>query len=368
MEWPLALIAFARPKYFEQVVTSLVDQRARTVDRDRVFLFQDGAINPHSNERKADDEMLRAVRTIFLHFFPKQNVFASEFNFGTARNIRRAEAFIFETCDAEIGLFLEDDLVLAPCYLEMMHRIGCLAREKGNVAYFAAYGDQLGHFSNWHTSLVPLEHHWAFGLLREAWVKMDAVVAPYYDIIAQTDYTYRDNARIFDLYESIGFGASATSQDGMKAVACVKLGLSRINVRPTYAKYIGRQGIHMYPERYDQLGFDRIKIVEEPISIPSGGFSGDVNLVQQEQLTRALKVHSQLAHLRTQARPPVRSFRRRIVDEDLARWTYRIMLLREIESEERVKEIVQRRLSIEQFVKEVANDWEFRRTVLGLAP
>lgn len=361
---PIALIGFDRPDYFRRVLDSLFAQRPVAPDPSRIYLFQDGAINPWSREQKAEPAALAEVRAEFLRRCPEVNLHAAEENLGIAANIRRAERFLFEQLDAPVGLFFEDDLVLAPHYLEMLGRLVQLAESNGRVAYVAAFGDPQRSFAEYESRLIPLYNHWGFALFRRHWRDIDAMLAPYYRLLEGIDYAYRDNERIFDLFADMGLANSGTSQDGMKAVACARLGLARLGTRRAHAEYIGAQGAHMTPKVFRMLGYGQTAVSRKAELIDQSAFDGEVQDIIGFQEKRMRNLYQRLSELRKKFRSRPRSVHDMVLDAEAVRWVYRVMLLREIESEERLAGLVAQRITLETLVREIAASEEFQSRIL----
>ena len=227
MRPPIAVISFNRPQFLGQVLTSLKAQRDERLAEREIHLFQDGAVNRYSRIRYASDTDIAASVDTFRNHFPNGAVHQSADNLGICENYRRAERYLFEERELEVGYFLEDDLVLSPVYIEMMDRLCRWAQMRPNVAYFAAYGDyylEQAHIIARRRELVTLDHHWGFGLLRRHWRKMRGLLEPYYEIVAGNDYSRRDHRQIYALYTPYGLAPRASSQDAAKAFACDRLG------------------------------------------------------------------------------------------------------------------------------------------------
>ncbi|WP_426956056.1 glycosyltransferase [Muricoccus radiodurans] len=264
LERPVILFAFNRPDYLLRVCTSLLRQNGVTVDPRRVFLVQDGAVSPRTGVRYAEDAAVAASIAAFREVFPQGQVAAARANLGVSRNIRRGEALAFEALDAEYAYFLEDDLELGPDYLRIMEEMARLAEADPRIGYFAAYGDHKAEAPGPECYLVPLQHHWAFGLRREPWRRLRDWLAPYDAILEPTDYTYRDHLAVFRWMESLPVAINFSSQDAVKSLGCAALGIARVMTDVCFGRYIGAQGASFRDERFQSMGYDRMAWKEGP--------------------------------------------------------------------------------------------------------
>lgn len=268
MDFPIIILSFNRPNYLEQVLKSLTAQVDVNWETTQIHLFQDGRVNPSSGREKAKAEDIDACCKIFSDYFPSGFIHRSEENLGIALNFDRAERFAFEELDADVAIFLEDDLILSPYYMKTMSRLADIACAREDVGYFAAYGvhrtpldDQI-EFSN---DLAPLEHNWAFGLTKRQWEKSRVYIDQYLDLVRNIDYTDRPHDKIKTLFNSWGGAMAGSSQDVAKTLACYFTGSVKINTYAVFAKYIGESGVHFTKQHYEQLGYGQSQVVTEDL-------------------------------------------------------------------------------------------------------
>jgi hypothetical protein len=129
------------------------------------------------------------------------------------------------------------------------------------VGYFAAYGDKDLERTGPEVTLVPLAHHWGFGLRRACWRAMMPWLRDYYTVIRGIDYQARPHLRILKLYQNRRVGAHASSQDVAKTLACADLGFARVNTDVCFARYIGEKGESFRPEQFARKGYDKARFV-----------------------------------------------------------------------------------------------------------
>jgi len=260
IEIPIVLYSFDRPDYLERVCASLAAQRGVHLDPARIWLLQDGAVSPRTGRRYAEDAAISASIAAFRRHFPQGQVLESPGNLGVARNILRGERLVFERLGAEFGYFFEDDLELGPWYLMALEALRERITPFERVAYFAAYGDHRRDYPGPVVKYIPLEHHWGFGLRRQAWQRMMRWLAPYYALLDGLDYNDRPHRRIFELYRPLSIATEASSQDAAKSIACLELGLTRLLTTVSFGRYIGERGNSFSPEHFRNMGFDRMRI------------------------------------------------------------------------------------------------------------
>ena len=260
---PIFIISFDRPDYLGSLCKTLRSQTGVEIDETQIFLMQDGAISAYSGNRYSDDGAIHATVETFRQYFPNGRVIQSNENLGIARNIRRAENIAFEELRAEVGYFFEDDLELGSKYLLAMETLKeSLANTGQPVAYFAAYGDHRVDRVGDGVNVVSMDHHWGFGLFRQAWTQIDGWMQPYYELLDGTDYKYRNGLRIFELMEKYKVAHDKSSQDSMKTLACADLGLARVMTDACFARYMGKVGQSFTEQKFIELGYDKTKIYE----------------------------------------------------------------------------------------------------------
>lgn len=267
MTWPIAIIGFNRPNYLEPVLNSLAHQR--NVEMGQIALFQDGAINRKSGERYAEERDIDANFAVFKKYFPRGIVFRSFENLGIAHNIDRAERWIFEELEAEAGIFFEDDLVPTKFYLQSLHALIQLALEDERIGYVACYGNPevpLSVQSAHPYELIPLQHHWGFGLTRRQYLKSKPYVDAYLDLICERDYLRPDLKAIVDLLRSWDMAPMLPAQDVIRSAICCKTKSVRINTLPCLGKYIGVEGTHHTREVYDIVGYANTELYPKPVT------------------------------------------------------------------------------------------------------
>lgn len=274
---PIVIMSFDRPQYLARLCNSLKLQQNFSLDECNIHLFQDGARSPRTGLEYTSDDKIKACVETFKAAFPAGKVHVSPVNLGIALNFQRAETLAFAELEADCAYFFEDDLELGPLYLAVLERIYEQVKARSDVGYFAAYGMHMEHSNPHAPSFLPLEHHWGFGLLRSAWLKMQPWLQPFYEIYGKCDYKWRPHIAIVEEYLKKDVAHHHTSQDVAKTLACSSLGLARINTDVCYARYIGAQGQSFDENLFKELGFDRVSVVEH---LPTGALAIDDGIIR----------------------------------------------------------------------------------------
>ncbi len=293
-------MSFNRPHYLRQTLSSLLAQW-QGLQRRRVILFQDGAVNPLSGRRRARDEDIAEAVAIFRELLPWGEVRLAPHNLGVALNFRRAEEELFADPATEIAYFFEDDLVVHPAYLDLLDRVAeATASLSRPVGYFAAYGalrEPLAVQERERPYLRRLAHHWAFGLRRSHWLRMQPMMAAYYAATDGIDYNRRSRSAVETTLRRQGVLVVHTSQDDVKKAVSHALGAVSLNTMPAAARYIGERGVHMSPRRFVRDGWASLKVqdeVETPYIRPEPAELD--RLYMEERLHR--ETHAALMHRR----------------------------------------------------------------------
>ncbi|ONG47871.1 hypothetical protein BKE38_22535 [Pseudoroseomonas deserti] len=293
LEAPIIIFAFDRGEYLRRFCLSLKAQEGIAIDERRIFLLQDGAVSRRSGVRYATDAAMAESVTAFRSVFPAGQVVASPENLGIAGNIQRGERMAFDSLEAETAYFFEDDLELGPAYMVMMERMREALSAFPEVGYFAAYGDHRQKPKPTRVRMVPLDHHWGFGLRRTAWKRIAEWLKPYYGIIGQTDYPNRNHLGVYRFLAKQDMAIDKSSQDALKALAAAKLGIARVMTDLCFARYIGAKGASFSEKRFFEMGYDRMEAVGAA-DLPLEGFTAErvaSALAEQQQRFRDFRQH-----------------------------------------------------------------------------
>jgi hypothetical protein len=265
---PVCIISFDRPHYLEPTLLALRDSMRAAGMTGPVLLFQDGAFNRHSGYDKTDPERIRRSVQVFRAIFPAGVVMGSAGeNLGIARNIYRAERWVFDDEGYDCGLFFEDDLVVSPGYMQVMRKLHTMALREPRIAMFSAYGDDFllpaADQYRERNTVGPMHHNWGFGLMRHAWQHRERRTAAYMHMLDGVDYRDRPTLDIARWYADMGWPPMPTNQDLAKNIVLNTLGYMRLSTRAVLARNIGEIGQNYAPEEFARLGFSRAALFED---------------------------------------------------------------------------------------------------------
>lgn len=277
---PIMIMSFDRPQYLEPVLVSLRAQTNFVIDEKRVFFFQDGAINKHSNQQYTSKDITDTCASVFKKYFPGGNLLISPSNIGVALNFERAERLAFEILEADAAYFLEDDMLLGRNYMSSMEHMLDIGKNNSAFGYFAAYGDHRASREDQirnNNKIIAMDHNWAFGLTRRQWMAQKVYVDQYLSIVRTNDYRKRNPKAVAQLMHSWGYRCPGTSQDAAKTIACLKSGGTKLNTYICLAKYIGEHGLHSNTIEFRKMGFDKADFVVD------GKFEGSIDDADYEK-------------------------------------------------------------------------------------
>jgi hypothetical protein len=232
-----------------------------------ILLFQDAAVNLLSKQRKASDDDIDASKRAFRTIVPRGVVLEAETNLGIARNIYRAEQWVFRNMEYPVGIFMEDDMIVSKNYFNLLADLYDISLRQPRIGMFSAYGydGRLSATSQYaqRSKVGRMHHNWAFALTRSAWLQREVYTRGYMDIVEKYDYRDRPLGKIAAWYARMGWPPLATNQDLAKAVAFNTLGLNRITTAVICGRYIGEIGQHYTPETFAELGFANVAMFED---------------------------------------------------------------------------------------------------------
>ncbi len=265
---PIIILSFNRPHYLRQVLKSLAGQVPK-IDGHRAHLFQDGAVNAYSGNVYAEQRDINKCMRMFRRRFPDGTVHASDRNIGIAENFLRAERFAFETLEAPVAYFFEDDLVLSKHYVAALDTLRRHFAGRKDVGYFNACGRHTAPIEEQRrrsADIIEMGHSWGFGLRRSHWLAMQPILAPYYELVCGADYRARPGVEIRALWNAAGFeGNPATSQDWAKKAATELLAAQRLSCFPALGTYIGVVGTHFNEDTFRRYRFDETVTYRRPL-------------------------------------------------------------------------------------------------------
>lgn len=168
---PIALFAYNRPTHLRQTVESL--RAARQAKQSRLWVFCDGPKRPQ--DKDAVEQVRRYARTI--EGFASVSMVERERNLGLAASVTDG---VTNLC-AEQGrvIVLEDDLLIAPGFLEFMNRALDRYTDKEQVMQISGYmyPGEFGRPGD--TLFLPMTSCWGWATWKRAWDRYDPTMAGY---------------------------------------------------------------------------------------------------------------------------------------------------------------------------------------------
>ena len=282
MKTAILLIGFNRVDYFDQTLTSLeANKAAHECD---LHIYLDGG-------PKSDHPGLQ--KRIDASSFSNITVVARSENWGIGRHLIDARRTLFDEQGYDRVLLFEDDMVLAPSYVETVLNMMDWSSHYNDVGTVMAYtindepvAQQTEHLDH----IIPTNRHfWGYGMERSVWSEIKATLYDFEErYLKDVSYAHRAHRSIrWRLIRKISrqkraarsgvplvpasllappfkrfpFGCP-TSQDAITALALWRHGFARITTRVSRARYVGEEGFSFTPEVYEKMGFGNQQTVE----------------------------------------------------------------------------------------------------------
>ena len=270
----IALIACDRFEYFEKCVQALA-QNSEIKDLD-VFLFLDKPTDASKFENSEKHiSALKAVK-------PDAYIVQRPCNFGAGRNIIDARRQLFDTLGYDYVFIIEDDVVVAPNFLELMLRLwSWIIRNEYQNTVGVIQGWQYNVLINPTTYVdISIDNLWAYCMSRRCWEDIKHIVYQYERDYLFCRYNERPHRTIFKWYESLpvseirkgypisdeklamlrgSLGSVQSNQEGCILTALYRQGWLRLSTQANLAEYIGRSGIGKC-EEFENMDFEAVKI------------------------------------------------------------------------------------------------------------
>ena len=272
----ILLLGFNRVDYFGQTFAALqANDAAHDCD---LHVYLDGG------EKAKQDEIVALVKA---STFENVNYVLRDKNWGIGRHLIDARRTLFDELNYERVILLEDDMILAPSYIQTVLDLSKWSQQYCDVGTVMAYNinaDSLEQQQSQHQHVIATNRHfWGYVLTRDVWQIIKPIV---YDFeskyLMKTSYAKRSHFRIRWMFMRSWMSKkrqarsgkrmvpdeclsapfpkiprkSPTSQDAITALALWHHGFARITTRVSRAQYIGVEGFSFSPEVYAQMGFE----------------------------------------------------------------------------------------------------------------
>lgn len=216
-KFPIGIRMFNRPEYTERFLLSLLNQTLK-LDQSRIICFIDGYAKSSDYFQKIPDRT-QAVADLVAKYLPGARVIRPDSNQGLARALFDLQVSAYEMDDSAWGIFLEDDLVLDPSYLEVLEHMIALANQTDQVVKVAACQVHMGYLK-----LPPNENrkHFflgqgtqAFAESREFFQMRLAITSSYVDSLAGSAYVHKNREKVFANLAQLGIFNVLGNNDGV---------------------------------------------------------------------------------------------------------------------------------------------------------
>ena len=276
MKTAILLLGFNRVDYFSQTLAALqANEAAHECD---LHVYIDGG------EKARQEEIVALVKA---STFENVNYVLRDRNWGIGRHLIDARRTLFDELNYDRVILLEDDMILAPSYIQTVLELSQWSQQFCDVGTVMAYninGDSLEQQQSQQDHVIATNRHfWGYVLTKDVWQIIKPIV---YDFeskyLMNTSYAKRSHFRIRWMFMRSWMSKkrqtrsgkrmvpdeclsapfpkiprkSPTSQDAITALALWHHGFTRITTRVSRAQYIGVEGFSFSPEVYAKMGFE----------------------------------------------------------------------------------------------------------------
>jgi hypothetical protein len=276
MKTAILLLGFNRVDYFQQTLSALeANSAAHECD---LHVYLDGG------EKARQSELVELVQS---STFENPTFVLRQENWGIGRHLIDARRTLFDTHAYDRVILLEDDMLLAPTYIQTVMDLSDWSQQFSDVGTVMAYNinhdaaelqvNQMPHV------VATNRHFWGYAMTREVWDIIKHIIYDFeHKYLSKNTYRDRSHFRIRWMFmrsvmskkRHIRTGKnlippecltppfpriprkSPTSQDAITALALWHHGFGRITTRVSRAEYIGVEGFSFSPKLYADFGFE----------------------------------------------------------------------------------------------------------------
>jgi hypothetical protein len=295
--WPVGVLLFNKPGDTERTLESLRNQIVAPPDDEILF-----SIDGYSGSK--DEWLGRLDRTadvfdLIRKYFPTSQIVQHSNNLGIAKHFAFIEQQLFDRPNSEWAIFLEDDFVLLPNYLDVLSQLITFVESETEVVLVSATGDTIVEKTRGLDALYPMNHAWAFALRRTHWKERNAIMDVYLKMVRDVSYFERDTEKIMGQLAQLGLIAISSSQDYVKQAIRRRDGKLAITTGHNFGSYVGQYGEHFTPEVFESLGYGQVvpKAPDQWSAVVFPSIKDQLRLIGQEDQV-AFAVEFQDIHLR----------------------------------------------------------------------
>lgn len=270
MKRALAVLCYGRAHYFELVLPTIINQKIFGKPVSEVYdihIFQDGLWENEKAETIAGHNF---IRKLLENLCNKFTIICHRSNLGVALLFDFAERLLFLEKDYDFVVFCEDDVVLAPGFMQAVDLMGLKFKDDPRIGMVSAHPhnpmrsieDQRKNLSNY----LSMGHQWLYGISKSAYLKRQPMVDLYLTMLSKENYRNRPTERILKWLIKMGFRPDASSQDYIKKCATLANGMCRLSTYANYGLPIGREGLHFRSNQFKKYGLNRSIVFDSYIN------------------------------------------------------------------------------------------------------
>lgn len=257
----VVLYAFSRPDYLIQVIESL---KRNKFPPEHTHVFIDGMINAWSGEMKGDPGKIHECRSMVTRLLGRKvNLWTAACNYGVGLMQHFGMDMVLNKLGYHAAIFLEDDLVLSPNYIETLRSfIPILEASPMLSSVQGGYRKTEGARKDDLMVLDAQRHHvhyWGWLTTRAKYL----VIKPAYDkataeLFGNVDYSHRNKSnKLHQWFVAQGEPPTHKSQDWVRDVCFRKAGMSfKLVCAMRRSAPIGEWGLHSSPQLFRSMGLD----------------------------------------------------------------------------------------------------------------
>lgn len=265
----ICVVAWNRPKYLKQTLESL---KANDLTDTKVYLFQDGHTCKFTGTQLTPSKTIEKSVETFREIFPKGAIHLQKENVSVA--INQYDALTLMAQAHEQFIFLEDDVLLSPHYIQLMRILDKQFADDDRIASispsFRAYCERKEWQDNEDKLILENGHIWAELYWSDKLRKVLDIYLSYYSMVKDKPYKARPHGQIRQLFEDSKFSyAKVTSQDMGKDWAVYMTGMKRARMKVNRATGIGDVGFHSTPQKMKRLmdGHNEVYVSDTELKI-----------------------------------------------------------------------------------------------------
>jgi len=263
----VAIFSFNRPRYLKEVIKSI--EKNTFLDDLDFYFFQDGAVNKFSGRVAASEEKIKKCLSIWDRAaLPNKHLIRNNLNLGIGISQFEAKELLFCQMGYDRVMFFEDDLVLNRNYIRTLRIMLDQFQNENGVGAVMCHGGEPRIYTESETRLLLCrvrtanDQLWGWAMWNDRWQKIKPAFLEYYKFIKDVDYKRKPRMEITAFYIERGFNIKVTSQDAAIYYALTTNNLVTLGSFTHRGKYIGAKGLHMSPDQFKKLGYEKVSLVK----------------------------------------------------------------------------------------------------------